>query len=207
VAKFETIVAPTKAGEELAKFAQDPRTLFSALAKKLGGAAALGRFLNCSRATAYNLLQGRRRWSPEYVHKALTALSKAPVVPVTALCKAGFEIPEEDWRPHRPQSLVLDCDGAFIVKGNSMWPLVADGQYVLYKEVSPGDLRPGDVVLARLKSGETLIKAWYPVEGKENEVYLASLYRGPDVYRKDLYRPFQMDQFTQLRRVVGIWLG
>ena len=129
-------------------------------------------------------------------------------VPITAVCKAGFEIPGRNWRPHQQKSLALDCDGAFVVQGNSMWPLVADGQYVLYKDVhAPAELQTGDIVLAKLPSGETLIKAWYPVDGQDDRVFLVSLYRGPEVFRKDLVRPYALTEFEQLRRVVGIWLG
>jgi hypothetical protein len=140
----------------------------------------------------------------------------SPVVTVSEQCSAGFELTEDQWKPIRSQSLVLDCDGAFVVKGNSMWPLVGDGQYVLYKEIDdPTQLKAGDIVLAKLSTGETLIKAWYPIErrdpksedGYPDEVFLASLYRGPDGYRKELYRPFRIDEFDKLRRVVGIWMG
>jgi hypothetical protein len=193
---------------QLSKLVQDPKTLFKNLAEKLGGASKLARFLGTSRATAYNLLDGRRRWTAEYLHKALKAMTDIPMIPVTALCRAGFEMSEEDFEKKRQQSLVLDCDGAFVVKGNSMWPLVANNQYVLYKEVSdPAVLQPGDIVLAKLNSGETLIKAWYPIDGRHNEVFLASLYRGPEGFRKELFRPFKTDEFARLRRVVGIWMG
>lgn len=150
----------------------------------------------------------RRPARPAPRAKTLRRKTAAREVPVTAICKAGFEIPPRQWRPHAPQSLALDCDGAFIVQGNSMWPLVADGQYVLYKDVlAPQELQPGDIVLAKLPGGETLIKAWYPVDGEESQVFLVSLYRGPEVYRKDLVKPFAVSDFEQLRRVVGIWMG
>jgi hypothetical protein len=181
--------------------------IFRALAKKVGGAVKMAEFLNCSRATAYNLMNGRQRWTHKYMHKAMQEVSALPVIEVNAECRAGFEISEQDWRPRRPQSLALDCDGAFIVKGNSMWPLVGDGQYVLYKNVTPDKLNTGDIVLARVRSGETLIKAWYPMETGEDQVFLASLYRGPDAFRKDLFKPFNMSEFEELRKVVGIWLS
>ena len=193
---------------ELAKLAQDPQALFKKLAERLGGASKMAKYLGTSRATAYNLLDGRRRWTAEYLHKALAAMTEAQVVPVTELCTAGFEMTESEFVKRRPQSLVLDCDGAFVVRGNSMWPLVGNGQYVLYKDVEdPRQLSPGDVVLARLRSGETLVKCWYPIDGRQDEVYLASLYRGPEGYRKDLYRPFKYEELAKLRRVVGIWMG
>lgn len=193
---------------ELAKLAQDPQTLFKRLAERLGGASKLAKYLGTSRATAYNLLDGRRRWTAEYLHKALAAMSQSQVVPVTAICTAGFEMNEGEFVMRRPQSLVLDCDGAFVVRGNSMWPLVANGQYVLYKDVEdPLQLNPGDIILARLRSGETLVKCWYPIDGRPDEVYLASLYRGPEGYRKDLYRPFKLEEIARIRRVVGIWMG
>jgi hypothetical protein len=193
---------------KLAKLAQDPKTLFKNLAEKLGGASKLARFLGTSRATAYNLLEGRRRWTAEYLHKALKAMTEVPMIPVTAVCRAGFEMSEEDFEKKRQQSLVLDCDGAFVVKGNSMWPLVANNQYVLYKEIAdPVLLNSGDIVLAKLENGETLIKAWYPIDGRPGEVFLASLYRGPEGFRKELFRPFKLNEFARLRRVVGIWMG
>jgi hypothetical protein len=199
---------------------EDPHTTFKKLAEKLGGPEPMAKFLGCSRATAYNILSGRARWTHKFLHKALQEISKNPIVEVDAECRAGFDIPKEDWQPRRPHSLSLDCDGAFIVSGNSMWPLVGDGQYVLYRNVTPEELRVGDIVLARLRSGETLIKAWYPMDREDDEdeadekekkgqgeVFLASLYRGPEAFRKELFRPFKLEEFEQLRKVVGIWLS
>ncbi|MCW8131876.1 MAG: hypothetical protein KIS92_16130 [Planctomycetota bacterium] len=186
--------------------ASDPAALFRTLSQKLGGVAKVARFLGCSRATAYNLIAGRKRWSAKYLQKALLILGEHPVVNVNASAKGNFEIPDKDWKYIKPMALVLDCDGAFLIHGDSMWPLVGDGQYVLYRNVEPEELDTGDIVLVRLRSGETLIKAWYP-SNKRAEVFLASLYRGPREFREDLFMPIAVKEMQEIRKVVGVWMG
>ena len=200
-------IIPTAGGKSLARMASDPAALFRSLTDKLGGVAKLARFLGSSRATAYNLVAGRKRWSAQYLQKALTLLGDHPVVNVNATMLGQFEIPDKDWRYIKPQALVLDYDGAFLVHGNSMWPLVADGQYVLYRDATPEDLETGDIVLARMHSGETLIKAWYPSYDRKGEVFLASIYRGPHEFRQDLLKPVSVKEIYELRKVVGVWMG
>jgi len=200
-------IVPTKGGKSLAAMASDPAALFRSLSDKLGGVAKLARFLGSSRATAYNLVAGRKRWSAMYLQKALTLLGDHPVVNVNATMRGQFEIPDKDWRFIKPQALVLDFDGAFLVHGNSMWPLVGDGQYVLYRDVTPEELETGDIVLVRMESGETLIKAWYPSYEKKSDVFLASIYRGPQQFRQDLFKPVPVKDMKELRKVVGVWMG
>ncbi|MBI3830520.1 MAG: hypothetical protein HY291_13450 [Planctomycetes bacterium] len=200
-------VAPTDASKSISWMTSDPATLFRTLSHKLGGVAKVARYLGCSRATAYNLIDGRKRWSAKYLQKALLLLGEHPVINVTATARGNFEIPDKDWKYIKPQALVMDCDGAFRILGNSMWPLVGDGQYVLYKNVEPEELATGDIVLVRMRSGETLIKAWYASPRKKQEVFLASLYRGPKEFRMDLFQPFPIEDLRQIRKVVGVWMG
>lgn len=200
-------VAKTKASHSLSTLTADPASLFRTLVEKLGSVAKVGEFLGCSRATAYNLIEGRKRWSAQYLQKALSVLGEHPVINVNATARGNFEIPEKDWKYIKPQALVLDSDGAFLIHGDSMWPLVGDGQYVLYRNVEPEELEAGDIVLIRMRSGETLIKAWYPSAERKQEVFLASLYRGPKEFRQDLFKPFNLKDLTEIRKVVGVWMG
>jgi len=198
---------PTKGGKALDALASDPAALFRSLSDKLGGKTKLASYLGCSRNTAYNLASGRKRWSANYLQKALTLLGDHPVVNVNAKMRGQFEIPNQDWCFIKPKALVLDYDGAFLVQGHSMWPLVGDGQYVLYRDVTPEELETGDIVLIRMRTGETLIKAWYPSHKKKNAVFLASIYRGPQEFRQDLFMPVPIKDMNELRKVVGVWLG
>ena len=200
-------MAAQRDADELKRLAASPPELFKQLAEKLGGMAKLAEYLGCTRATAYRLAEGRKRYNPRYLQKALELSGSRPVVNVEARARANFEMPGRDWRFIKPQALVLDCDGAFLVQGNELWPLVADGQYVLYRDVKPYELLPGDLVLASLVSGEILIKAWYPSPANADEVFLATLYRGPKDFRKDLFRPFRMSELKDLKKIVGVWMG
>jgi len=204
-----TIKVPEPACKRaLAPLADKPAELFKLLAEKLGGPAGLAKFLNCSRASAYNLLVGRQRWSSPFLQKALEVLNEGRVVLVNSVWKAGFKMYVSDWRPRKPKMLPLTCDGAFQVQGHAMWPLVADGQYVLYRDVhSPDELHDGDIVLAHLRGGDAVIKAWHASEKKKGQVFLVSLFRDSKVFRKELLTPYSMNDFTRLRRVVGVWMG
>ncbi|MBE7464884.1 MAG: hypothetical protein HS116_15520 [Planctomycetes bacterium] len=199
-------VAETPGSGSLTQLVQDPRAVFQALSDRLGGVAALGAFLGCSRATAYNLVNGRKRWSAQYLQKALSALGDHPVVNVEATAHGNYEMDERAYRYIKPQALVLDCSGALKVQGNEMWPLVADGQYVLYRNAQPEDLMPGDIVLVRTQR-ETLLRAWYPNEDRKGEVFLGAIYRGPKSYRKDLFVSHKIKDLQELRKVVGVWMG
>ncbi|MCZ7643780.1 MAG: hypothetical protein M5U26_00615 [Planctomycetota bacterium] len=199
-------MADTPGSRSLSNLASNPQMLFQALAEKLGGVAALGKFLGCSRATAYNLVAGRKRWSAEYLSKALGAMGDNPVVNVEATAHGGYDLDEKTYRYIKPQALVLDCDGAFQVKGNAMWPLVGHDQFVLYRNAKAEDLQPGDVVLVR-SQGETLVRAWHPNEERKGEVFLGALYRGPREYRKDLFQSHKIKDLSEVRKVVGVWMG
>jgi len=196
--------------EEAAEFfapPAGPESVFRALSAKLGGPGKLARALGCSRATSYNLLIGRQRWSAIYIQKALQLLGQKPIVKVGIRARGGYEMGAADWREIKPQAIVLEYDGAFLVKGNSMWPVVGDGQYVLYRNVEAAGLKAGDIVAVRLPSGEVVVKAWYPDKEQPGKVFLASLYRGPREFRDDLFQPFGTSTLKDLRKVVGVWFG
>lgn len=187
--------------------AVDLPNVYRTLAQRMGGADGLAKYLECSRATAYNLMTGRERWTSRYLETAMSALSMYRVVPVTAGAKARFKRLRHETKPPKKRILRMNCDGALVVHGDLMWPLVGDKQHVLYRKIEPKRLRPGDIVLARLESGEVMLRAWYPVPDKPKEVYLVTLFRGPEVFRGSLFRSHQIADLQDLRRVVGIWMG
>jgi hypothetical protein len=196
-----------KSKRPLRALTKDPTNVFRTLAQRLGGADELAEFLECSRATAYNLMTGRRRWTTRYMERAMAVMNAYRVVPVTSAAKAKFERMRYDTRSRRKSILRMDCDGALVVHGDLMWPLVGDKQHVLYRKIVPKKLKPGDIILARLETGEVLLRAWYPVPDKPKEVYLVTLFRGPEIFRGRLFRTYQIADLQDLRRVVGIWMG
>ena len=191
----------------LSHLTNDPSKLFKDLAERLGGMTNLARYLNCTRGTAYNLIKGGKKMPRRYLQKALSMLGEHPVINVIGHARAKFEMPPRALKYTKPQALILDCDGAVLVIGDELWPLIGDGQYLLYRNVAPVQLKRGDIVLATLPSGEIVVKAWYPSEKDPDEVFLGSLYRGPKDFRQDLFKPFSVAGIKELKKVIGTWLG
>ena len=191
----------------LKELTADPAKLFQKLSDRLGGMTNLARYLHCTRGTAYNLIKGGRKMPRRYLQKALSMLGDHPIINVNGHARAKYEMPPRAIKFTKPQAMILACDGAFLIIGNELWPLIADGQHFLYRNVAPIELKRGDIVILTLPSEEQVVKAWYPSEKDPDEVYLGSLYRGPKEFRQDLFKPFKVSELEDLRKVVGIWMG
>jgi len=116
-------------------------------------------------------------------------------IPVIAKVPAGFpnivseQIIEYIYLPEIPDNAV-----AVIAKGESMSPIIKDGDYVIFIPM-PVDIFPGDIVIVNNEWGETMIKRY---KLKDNVPYLVS--ENPE------YPTYQPNEHYQIvGKVISVW--
>ncbi len=106
------------------------------------------------------------------LHDMLSVPEAAPAIQIPLISKVTDDFPEhvsEDISgyislPHIPQGAY-----SIIVKGDSMSPLIRDGDYVIF--VPDNDLKNGDIVVVNDMWGESILRRY---RGKKLKVFLVS---------------------------------
>lgn len=96
---------------------------------------------------------------------------KMAMIPVIGRVPAGFpDLVSEEIIEYIKVPEAEANTYALIVKGDSMSPLIKDGDYVTF--LSNGEIKNGDIVVVNNEFGETMVKKYYI---KDDRIILASI--------------------------------